>query len=123
MILLALLLTGRPSHVGPIDPPIHSGRAGQTTVQPPRIAGDITVDGHLDEAQWKQAAVLTGFSQFTPVDGVAATDSTEVLIWYSATALYVGVRAMDKSGAVHATLATRDHIFNDDNFQLFLSTF
>ncbi len=39
------------------------------------------------------------------------------------TALHIGVRAFDKNGAVHATLATRDQIFNDDNVQIFLSTF
>ena len=123
MLLLAALLVSRPPQRDRVDPPVHSGRAGQTVVQPPRLEGAIVVDGVLDEPQWKQAAVLTGFSQFTPVDGVPAADSTEVLVWYSATALHVGVRAFDASGAVHATLATRDHIFNDDNVQMYLSTF
>ena len=123
MFLLSLLLAIDPPKPHHADPPIHSGRAGQTVVKPPRLDGNIVVDGVLDEPQWQQATVLTGFSQFTPVDGVAADDSTEILVWYSANALYVGVRAMDRSGAVHATLATRDHIFADDNVQLFLSTF
>jgi uncharacterized protein DUF5916 len=101
----------------------HAGRAGQIAVQPPRLSGDVVIDGVLNEPQWQHAALLTGFSQFTPVDGVAASDSTEVLVWYSATALYLGIRAHDASGTVRATLATRDKIFSDDNVQIFLSTF
>ena len=92
-------------------------------MKPPHLEGTVTIDGVLDEPQWKSAAILTGFSQLTPVDGVAATDSTEILVWYSSTALYIGVRAMDSAGAVHATLATRDAIVTDDNVQIYLSTF
>jgi hypothetical protein len=123
MLLLPLLLLSNPAKADRVDPPIHSGRAGQTTVKLPRLEGNVAIDGMLDEPQWKAAAILNGFSQFTPVDGVPAADSTEILVWYSASALYVGIRAFDHGGAVHATLATRDQIFNDDNVQMFLSTF
>ena len=123
MLIIPLLLAITPPTFVAIDPPVHHGRTGSTTVKVPRLDGNIVIDGVLDEPQWKQAAVLTGFSQYTPVDGMPAADSTEVLVWYSATALHIGIRAMDKGGDVHATLATRDHIFNDDNVQVFLSTF
>jgi hypothetical protein len=63
------------------DPPIHHGRSGSTAVQPPRAAASITVDGVLDEPVWRDAAVLTGFSQFSPQDGIASADSTEGLVW------------------------------------------
>src|SRR5204863_9565507 len=56
-------------------------------------------------------------------DGVPAADSTEVLLWYSPTALYVGIRAYEAHGAVHATLADRDRIAADDNVQILLGTF
>jgi len=81
------------------------------------------VDGRLDEPVWRQAALLTGFSQFFPDDQVAARDSTEVLVWYSATALHVGIRAWAPAGTVRATLADRDKITQDDNVQLFLGTY
>ncbi len=128
MLLLAALLTLPPPQPLPrataaLGPAIYSGRAGQTAVAPPRLAGDVVIDGSLDEPQWQQAVVLTDFSEFTPVDGRRAADSTVIRIWYSATALYIGVRAFDTTGAVHATLATRDQIGNDDNVQIFLSTF
>jgi hypothetical protein len=46
-----------------------------------------------------------------------------VLVWYSPTALYVGVRAFESHGGVHATLADRDKITADDNVQILLGTF
>ena len=47
----------------------------------------------LDHVLAGEAAVLTGFSQFSPADGVPAADSTEVLVWYSPDAIHFGVRA------------------------------
>src|SRR3954469_23167611 len=111
------------------DPPrepgqVRNGRQNQLEVSPPRLDEDgLRVDGSLDEPQWQQAAVLTGFSQFTPRDGIAAEDSPEVLVWYSATAIHFGVRAFEPHLAVHAALGDRDKIFSDDRVELLLSTF
>src|SRR6478672_3674731 len=102
---------------------VYSGRDGRLDVHPPRLEAEVKVDGALDEQAWAEAAMLTGFSQFTPVDGRTATDSTEVLVWYSATAIYFGIRAFEAHGQVHATLADRDRIDSDDNVQILLGTF
>ena len=107
-----------------IDPPqIYHGRAGNLDVRLPRLEAEIEVDGQLTEEAWGQAAVLTGFSQFSPSDGVPAADSTDVLVWYSPTAIHFGIRAWEAHGAVHATLADRDRIGADDHVQILLSTF
>ncbi|HJP61766.1 MAG TPA: DUF5916 domain-containing protein, partial [Gemmatimonadaceae bacterium] len=102
---------------------IYSGRENQINVKVPRIEADATIDGALTEPVWQQAAVLTGFSQFSPHDGIPAADSTQVLVWYSPTAVYFGIRAFEAHGAVHATLADRDKISADDNVQILLGTF
>ena len=102
---------------------IHIGRENQLKVPIPRIEGDVTVDGALDEPVWHQAALLTGFSEFSPHDGIPAADSTHVLVWYSPTAVYFGIRAFEPHGAAHATLADRDKITADDNVQILLGTF
>jgi hypothetical protein len=110
--------------LGATDPAaVYSGRAGRLDVHPPRLEADVVVDGVLDEPAWSRAAVLTGFSQFSPVDGVPAADSTEVLVWYSPAAIHFGVRAFEAHGQVHATLADRDRIGADDNVQILLGTF
>ena len=88
----------------------------------PRVDAVITVDGQLDEPAWHQAVRLDGFSRYQPSEG-AATDSTVVLVWYSATAIYFGVRAYESHGTPNATLADRDHIGSDDNVQFFLDTY
>jgi hypothetical protein len=103
---------------------IYNGRASQLRVRPPRLEeGGVVVDGRLDEPQWARAALLTGFSQFSPNDGAAAVDSTEVLVWYSPTAIHFGIRAFERHGQARATLAERDKIGGDDNIQILLGTF
>ena len=108
----------RPATGGP-----YSGLSGQTTVHVPRIEASVVIDGTLDESVWHDAALLTGFSEYTPVDGRPAEDSTEVLVWYSPTAIYFGIRAYEPHGPVHATLANRDHIGTDDLVEILLDTF
>ncbi|HET6578421.1 MAG TPA: DUF5916 domain-containing protein, partial [Gemmatimonadales bacterium] len=118
-MLLPLLLL-----IADTDPAaIYNGRAGRLDVHLPRLEAEVTIDGVLDEPAWSAASVLTGFSQFTPVDGLPAADSTEVLVWYSPSAIHFGVRAFETHGQVHATLADRDRIGADDNVQILLGTF
>jgi hypothetical protein len=103
--------------------PVHHGRARALAVTPPRLVAQATIDGALDEPAWRDAALLTGFTQYRPVDGRPAEDSTEVLVWYAPDAIYFGIRAYEPHGAVRATLADRDKIDNDDYVQLLLDTF
>ncbi len=100
-----------------------SGLDRQLQVRPPRVESEIVIDGVLDEPVWNEAARLTGFSRYAPIDGGAADRSTEVLVWYSPTALHFGVRATAGADGVQATLADRDRIDADDHVQFFLSTF
>ncbi|HXL35151.1 MAG TPA: DUF5916 domain-containing protein [Gemmatimonadales bacterium] len=103
--------------------PTYSGRERQLDVPIPRFEADVLVDGDLADSVWARAARLTGFSQYAPNDGVAAADSTQVLVWYSATAIYFGIRAFERHGRPTMTLANRDQIFDDDNVQILLGTF
>ena len=74
MLLLATAVTaaflGVPGPADP-DPRVHSGRAGQTAVQPPRLAGAATIAWEQDEPMWGQAPELTGFSRLHPGAGAA----------------------------------------------------
>src|SRR5258708_28952656 len=127
-LLTALALTATPARPRarqrPATQSVYHGRSNQLRVRPPRLeeTGSV-VDGTLDEPQWAQAALLTGFSQFSPQDGVPAEDSTEVYVWYSATAIHFGIHAFEPHGAARATLADRDRIGSDDNVQILLGTF
>src|SRR6267378_1230861 len=118
-MLLALLLLGQLAD----SALIYSGRDRQLDVRIPRLEADIVIDGDLAESAWGHAAVLSGFSQYAPNDGVPAADSTQVLVWHSSSAIYFGIRAYELHGRPTATLADRDQIFGDDNVQILLGTF
>jgi hypothetical protein len=97
---------------------------GAPTVTIPRIEASVEVDGRLDEEPWTRAARLGGFSQYQPVDGRPAEEQTEVLIWYSPTALHFGIIAHDRErGSIRATIADRDSLDSDDTVTIYLDTF
>jgi uncharacterized protein DUF5916 len=100
-----------------------NGRSGQLRATVPAITDTLSVDGVLDEAVWRTATRLTGFSSYLPFDGRPAQDSTDVLVWYSESAVYFGIRAFETHGPVHATLAARDRIDSDDYVQLLIDPF
>jgi hypothetical protein len=102
---------------------VFSGVERQLDVEPPRVEADAVVDGVLDEPAWQSAVRLTGFSRYLPVDGGAADRATDVLVWYSPTAIYFGIRAEGGADGIQATMADRDRIDAEDHVQIFLSTF
>ncbi len=119
--MLALLLALQ----GVTDPgPAYDGLAKQLDVAIPRHEAEVRLDGVLDEPVWRRTALLHGFSQYRPVDGRPAEDSTQVLVWYSPEAIWFGIRAFELHGSVvRATLADRDNIDADDNVQILLDTY
>jgi hypothetical protein len=98
---------------------------GSPTADIPRIeAAEGRVDGVFDEPAWRQATRLTGFWQYQPVDGRLAEEATEVLVWYAPDAIWFGIVAHDKvPAAIHATVADRDNLDNDDHVVLDIDTF
>ena len=97
MIHAALLIAAALAE--PSAGPVYSGRTNQLKVAIPRLDESIQVDGRLDDAAWKSAARLTDFSQYSPNDGRPADQATEVLVFYSATAIHFGVRAEAAPGS------------------------
>ncbi|HJQ11232.1 MAG TPA: DUF5916 domain-containing protein [Gemmatimonadaceae bacterium] len=105
------------------DSAMYDGRAKKVHVEIPRVDTTVSIDGNLDESVWRKAARLTGFSQYQPVDGLAAVEPTEVLTWYGPDAIYFGIRAREIHGnVVRATHANRDNIDSEDQIQILLDT-
>ena len=121
--LAAALAVAPAADLGDPAAGVYSGRSGQLAVKIPRIDQSIAVDGTLNDPVWQRAALLTGFSEYSPLDGLPAEDSTEVFVWYSPRAMYFGVRAFEPHGGVHYKLADRDKIDADDNIQIVLTPF
>jgi hypothetical protein len=103
----------------------YSGVARELDVAAPVLASpDISIDGRLDEVAWERAALLTGFSQYEPVEGTPASEETTVRMIVTQDALYFAIRAEDSSGGVRATLTQRDgYGRSDDYVRVILDTF
>ena len=83
--------------------------ADETPVLPATRVDDaeITIDGAMEEAAWRGAAVATRFTQFQPDEGLPATQSTEARVLYGARALFVFMRANDTNASEIASQLTR----------------
>ena len=101
----------------------YRGDAGHLKLAPPRVEATVVMDGVLEESVWSHAARLTGFSQYAPSDGRPALHETEILVWYSSSAIYFGIRAYAPPGTIRATLADRDKLTDEDQVEIFLGTF
>jgi hypothetical protein len=91
-------------------------RGPARTVRAAAAAGEIRLDGRLDEAAWAAAEPATSFTESYPNPGRPARDRTDVRVLYDADALYVGVRMYDSApDSIAAQLARRDAsgIFSD----------
>jgi hypothetical protein len=116
LALLALLV--------PLVPAVLAAQEPRPSVTVPRFSEKVTIDGVLDEPVWARAVKLDGFHQYQPVDGRAALERTEVLLWYAPDALMVGIKAHATDvTTLRATHADRDKIDNDDRVILYLDTF
>lgn len=118
LLATALLLPG--------DTLTYSGQHQELEVQPPRLEDPaVRVDGVLGEETWSRAAVLKDFTQYEPVEGIAASEPTEVRVLYGPEAIYFGVRALDSHpDQVLARLGERDRsVFGDDWIRIILDTF
>ncbi len=104
----------------------YSGREGQLEVRPPRVESpSISVDARLDEPEWASAAILTGFTQYTPIEGAVAKEETEVRVFYSSDAIYFGFHVFDSDPEnILVHLTERDQSTRvDDWVRIMLDTF
>ena len=104
----------------------YSGRNGHLEVTVPRLESpEIDIDGRFEEDAWSQAAILTGFTQYEPVEGIAASEPTEVRVFYTSDAIYFGLLAFDsRPDLIFAHMGERDRsAFTDDWIRIMLDTF
>jgi hypothetical protein len=88
-----------------------------------RAAGDIKIDGRLEDAGWVGAAVATGFVEHSPGDQIEPPVDTRAMITYDDENLYVAIIAYDDPAKVRASWCERDRMYSDDNVGFFLDTY
>ena len=87
-----------------------------------RLAGEIRIDGNVDEAAWRSARRLTDFREFQPGHMSEPGVRTEAFVTYDDEHLYVAIIAHDDPSEVRASLTERDGMFADDWAGLLLDT-
>ncbi len=80
-----------------------------------RTEGTIKVDGRLDEADWKKAAVLELNYEVSPRENVRPPVRTEVRLLYNRSHFYIGFRCFDpEASKIRGHYSERDRFSNDD---------
>ena len=88
---------------------------GRRSVQAQRATEPPIIDGRLDDAAWRDAVLVTDFTQTNPVEGAAPTEQTEVRIAYDADHLYFAFYAhYTDPTQIRANRADRDQLRRDD---------
>ncbi len=94
-------------------------------VRATRSSGPLEIDGKLDEAEWREAASATGFTQLEPDRGRAASQRTSVYVLYDDRRVYFGIDCRDTSPTeISRAITRRDgEVWEDDAIALILDTF
>jgi hypothetical protein len=87
-------------------------------------AGEVEVDGRLDEDAWREAEPIRLAWEVSPGENAPAPVETVCRVTYDEDALYFACRARDpEPEEIRARLADRDTPFGDDHVTILLDTF
>ncbi len=115
LLAACLLLPARPAGAQ------GKGHGSVATMRAVRATDAPRLDGHLDDAAWRDATPATSFLQRDPDEGKPPTERTELRIVYDAAALYVGVRLYDREpDKIVRRLSRRDDRADADTFTIYL---
>ena len=75
----------------------------------------------IDDAAWADAPILHGFTQYEPVEGLPASQRTEVRVLVTDDAVFFAVEAFeDRPDGIRATLSKRDGFGRTDDYVRFI---
>ncbi|MBT5484147.1 MAG: carbohydrate binding family 9 domain-containing protein [Gammaproteobacteria bacterium] len=76
----------------PVAAQFTAGSDGGKTIEIPRLSGEVSIDGVLDDDLWSRALLINDFHQYEPVEYAEPSQKTEIWIFYTEEALYVASR-------------------------------
>jgi len=88
-----------------------------------RAAGEIRIDGRVDDAGWRGAARADRFVERSPGENVPPLVGTEAYLTYDDDELYVAFVCADDPALLRATMCQRDQYDGDDAVLLQIDTF
>ncbi|MEZ5293464.1 MAG: DUF5916 domain-containing protein [Vicinamibacterales bacterium] len=98
----------------------------RVTVRAVRLDAPLVVDGRLDDAIYGRVLPMDGFIQQEPREGDAATEQTQVWVFFDASTLYVSARCLDSHPEREiVNERRRDHvnIYLNENFIVAIDTY
>jgi len=102
---------------GSAPPPVTTAMAARASQAP-------VIDGRDDDAVWRTARTITGFTEWQPTEGAPPRYPTEARIAYDAANLYVFVRAYDAHpDSIIRLLSRRDNIPPSDQIGIILDSY
>src|SRR6202171_4623162 len=102
----------------PVAAPTDTGATAVRAETPP------VIDGKDDDAVWRTAPVISGFTQWSPTEGKQPRFRTEAKVAYDASNLYVYVRAFDPHpDSIIRILERRDTYTPSDMIWLFVDSY
>lgn len=100
--------------------------AGKITIRATRITTPIKIDGHLDEAPYKEVSPITDFFQQEPQHGMPISEKTDAWLFFDDDNIYVACRCWDTHPErIVANEMRRDsnNLVQQDNFGVAFDTF
>jgi len=95
-----------------------AGSSGKSIVAT-RTPTTPKIDGFLNDKVWSLAPPSSSFTQFDPIEGAAATESTSVRILYDDNAIYFGIMMYDsRPKGIVRQLTRRDHPSEADRISI-----
>lgn len=122
LLFSLLVITLLPGAV--LAQPLPAGGERKTAAIP-RLAGEVTINGRLDEGVWAQAALIEDLHQVFPQEYVAPTEPTRVRVFYTDNALYVGATMVESDPAriTDRVLRQGQSLDSDDVFTVILDPY
>jgi hypothetical protein len=120
----AIKIDGAPAPIAPAV--VNRDERGRATLRAVRISTPLTVDGRLDEEIYSSVPGAGDWIQQLPVEGVPATEQSEIWVFYDDRNLYIAVRCLDSEpGRQIATELRRDsqNLIRNDSLAFAIDTF
>ena len=107
------------------EPTIVRAADGSVTIRAVQLKEPLSLDGRLDELIYESVPSAGGFIQQDPLDGEAATEETELWIFFDDRNLYVSVRCWDSQPErmVASELRRDGNLNQGENVSVVLDTF
>ncbi|MBB6096512.1 hypothetical protein HNQ60_005434 [Povalibacter uvarum] len=114
LVFLALCAEAN-AQTAPLEKSFTAGRTSQAP----------TIDGRIDEIEWKDAATVDGFHTLLPVEFAVPAERTVVKVMYDSDALYVGAFLYNRDPRQISARVMKqgDALLADDRFSVVIDTF